>query len=305
MTAAKRGLGRGLNALFDDEEPQFEGPALATDVSNEVSPEASRGRTVLGVDQMSPSRFQPRKVFDSESIDELAESIKNHGLIQPIVVREVANNPGEYEIIAGERRWRAAQRAQLHDVPVIIKDFSDLEALEIALIENLQREDLNPVDEAMGYKRLLEEHSYSQEKLAKQLGKSRPYIANMVRLLALPDIVLGYLERGDLSVGHARALITAENAGDLAKRVIDENLSVRETERLVSSCNPSESTGSSGSSSPQTYQKDVDTVALEKEISAALGMSVSIDSRNGQSGHVKIQFKSLDQLDFVLKKLSP
>lgn len=299
MSTAKRGLGRGLNALFEDEEVGFDLPAQ----NNATDNSAARGRTTLGVDQMEPSRFQPRKIFDNAALDELAESIKSHGLLQPVLVRESHEEPGKYEIIAGERRWRAAQRAQLHDVPVIIKEMSDIEALEIALIENLQREDLNPVDEAMGYKRLLEEHGYTQEQLAGQLGKSRSYIANMVRLLGLPDVVLVHLERGDLSIGHARALITSDNAEALARQVVRDGLSVRETEALTQDAAvEGGKSGSARTSAPKG--KDVDTTALEKEMSAQLGMKLTIDSRNGQSGAVRIEFKTLDQLDEVLKRLS-
>lgn len=297
MNPKNRGLGRGLNALFEDEE---EFGADTVEDFPVVDAPVKAGGTTLGVEQLEPSRFQPRKIFDDESISELAESIKSHGLLQPIVVREDTEN-GIYEIIAGERRWRAAQKAQLHEVPVIIKEMTDLEALEIALIENLQREDLNPVDEAMGFQRLMKDYGYTQEQLAESLGKSRSYVANIVRLLNLPDLVLGYVERGDLTAGHARALVTAENPEELAKFVIEQELSVRETEKLASdnSARPQAKSSSSKGSS-----KDVDTLALEKDLSDQLGMRVSIDSADGKKGKISIEFKSLDQLDEVLKKLS-
>lgn len=320
----KRGLGRGLNALFEDDE-DFGGGFKDTASSDfEIAPResvgeseaaqaptatvASKGGMTLGVEQLEPSQFQPRKMFDDETLNELAESIKTHGLLQPIVVRKKAEGAAgaPYEIIAGERRWRAAQKAQLHEVAVIVKEITDLEALEIALIENLQREDLNPVDEAMGLKRLLHDYNYTQEQLAKSLGKSRSYIANIVRLLNLPDIVLGYVETGDLSAGHARALITVPNAEDLARKIVSENLSVRETERLVAEQSPKSSGKSSASSresSSSKPSKDVNTISLEQELSNTLGMRVSIDSKDGKAGQISVAFKSLDQLDEIIKKL--
>lgn len=301
-----RGLGRGLNALFEDDEEFDVAQPQADDVSAAQTAPAqqNRLRITVGVEQLEPSRFQPRKIFDDASIAELAESIKNHGLLQPIVVRAVADEDERYEIIAGERRWRAAQKAQLHEVPIIIKELSDLDALEIALIENLQREDLNPVDEAMGYQRLINDHDYTQEKLAKQLGKSRSYIANITRLLNLPDVVLGLLERGDITSGHARALITADNPEKLAKDIVSQGLSVRDTERLAAEVAGREAAPSAKKASPAKPQKDVDTIALEKDLSNHIGMRVSIDSTDGQKGKVSVEFKSLDQLDDVLKRLS-
>ena len=291
-----RGLGRGLNALFEDDETGF-----SDDVSGGAEVAAGRSRLVVGIERLEQSNLQPRKVFNDESIEELAESIRVHGLLQPILVRQSQARSDRYEIIAGERRWRAAQRAQLHEVPVIVLELSDIEALEIALIENLQREDLNPVDEAMGYKKLLDEYGHTQEQLAGALGKSRSHIANMVRLLTLPDVVLVYLERGDLSAGHARALITAEEPEELAREVVSKGLSVRQAERLAAEAadRPQKSRPRGGPSS-----KDTDTIALEREVSATLGMRVSIDSRDGQKGKVSVEFKTLDQLDDLLRRLS-
>ena len=289
MASKKRGLGRGLNALFEDEE-EFTG------VGNDAgTAPAGKKPQVVGIELLEQSPLQPRKLFEQESLDELSESIKNHGVIQPILVRPTGE--GRYEIIAGERRWRAAQQAQLHEVPVIIRELSDIQAFEIALIENLQREDLNPVDEAMGYERLMKEHSYTQEQMAEALGKSRPHIANMLRLLNLPDLVLAHLERGDITAGHARALITAKSPEKLVKDVIAKSLNVRQTEALVSA-KPSKKPKKAKAA------KDVDTLALEKDISDQLGMRVSIDSKNGKTGKVSINFSSLDQLDALIKKLS-
>ncbi len=292
-----RGLGRGLNALFEDDEV-FAGVG---EDGNASAPAGSNGRLTVGVEQLQQSQIQPRKIFEEDALNELSESIKAHGLLQPILVRPIEGEEGSYEIIAGERRWRAAQRAQLHEVPVIVRALSDIEALEIALIENLQREDLNAVDEAMGYQRLMNEHSYTQEKLAESLGKSRSHIANMVRLLNLPDVVLAFLERGDLTIGHARALITAADPEGLAREIVAKGYSVRQAEALAS-----EAGGKDGSSSKAKakYKKDVDTVALEKDISDRLGMRVSIDSKNGKSGKISVKFKTLDQLDTLLKHLS-
>ncbi|MCF8495034.1 MAG: ParB/RepB/Spo0J family partition protein [Alphaproteobacteria bacterium] len=291
MSTKNRGLGRGLNALFEDEETFAGG-------GGETAP-SSGNRLTLGIDQLAPGRLQPRKIFDHEPLEELASSIRTHGILQPIVVRATGGAPDTYEIIAGERRWRAAQRAQLHEVPVIVMELSDLQALEIALIENLQRADLNPVDEAMSYKKLLEEYGHTQEQLAEALGKSRSHIANMVRLLNLPDVVLAYVESGALSIGHARALITSKNAENLARQVVERGLNVRETEKLALE---------SGDSVPKrpaqkSSGKDVNTAALEKDLSDLLGLRVSIDSRNGTSGKLVVEFKTPDQLEEFLKIL--
>lgn len=297
MDPKNRGLGRGLNALFEDEETGFT-PGVAVAPSSE----AARGRMNVGIDQLQPSKFQPRKLFEEDSLQELASSIKAHGVLQPILVRQHKTEDGQYEIIAGERRWRAAQMAQLHEVPVVIRKLTDVEALEIALIENLQREDLNPVDEAMGYKKLMEEHDYTQEKLAAAMGKSRPHIANMVRLLTLPDVVLAFLERGDLSSGHARALIGTEDPVALAKEIVAGSLSVRQTEELVAQS--SDKPQKQKASAAGALAKGADTIALERELENKLGMRVSIDSKSGQKGKVTIEWKSLDQLDEILRKIS-
>lgn len=294
---AKRGLGRGLNALFEDEEPVY-APA-ATGAGALVS--AGSGRERLGVEQMAPGPLQPRRHFDSEAIDQLAESIKVHGMIQPIVVRADKAQTGRFEIIAGERRWRAAQKAQLHEVPVVILDLDDESALEIALIENLQRQDLNPVEEARGYQKLMSDYGHTQEKLAEALGKSRPHIANMVRLLKLPEKVLGYLESGKLSMGHARALVNAGNPEKLAQEIVAQDLSVRQAEAMAAQEQGREAPPSAAKAKAR---KDTDTLALEKEISDRLGMSVSIDSRGGQKGTLKINYSTLDQLDEILALLS-
>ncbi len=310
-----RGLGRGLNALFEDEEEAFAAtnsdavvasePLASKGVANVSSGGgiSSGGRNFVGVELLEPGFAQPRQSFDEASIAQLAESIKTHGLLQPILVRLNPSVDGHYEIIAGERRWRAAQVAQLHEVPVIIREMDDAQALEIALIENLQREDLNPVDEAQGYKKLLDDYDHTQAQLAEALGKSRSHIANMTRLLALSDGALSCLERGELSVGHARALITLDNADEIAKKVIAGDLSVRQTEALVA-----EVSGKPKSKSAKKAKKpkDVNTLALEKDLTDALGMRVTIDpaGKHGERGKVIMEYSSFGQLDEILEHLT-
>lgn len=288
----QRGLGRGLNALFEDEEGVY--PQADPDGH---TPGAQR--IVIGLDQLEPGSYQPRRLFTDESIGELAESIAAHGVLQPLIVRPKNGFKGMYEIIAGERRWRASQKAQLHEVPVIIKELTDQQALEIALIENLQRENLNPVEEAQGYKRLIEEFGHTQEKAAAVLGKSRSHVANMVRLLTLPRGVIDLMREGKLSAGHARALVTAENPEELAKFIVTQGLSVREIEKIAA-----QKSGRAAKGRSAKPAKDVDTLALEEEIGNVLGMKVSIDVNGSGGGALKIAFKTLDQLDEILHRLS-
>lgn len=294
LNPKKRGLGRGLNALFEDEEGVY--PQVDSEGHT-----PGRKREMLGIEFIEPGMSQPRRDFDEKALQDLADSIKTHGLLQPILVRADKHREGYYEIIAGERRWRAAQLAQLHEVPVVTLDLTDVEALEIALIENLQREDLNPIEEAQGYQKLLEDYGHTQEQLAKALGKSRSHIANTVRLLSLPGAVQSYLKAGQISSGHARALITSENPESLAKEVVSRGLNVRQTEALASDL--------SGKTPSRTAKKtkmpkDADTLALEKELSDHLGMAVSVDTNDGTQGFVSINFRSLDQLDEILLLLS-
>ncbi|MCB1591793.1 MAG: ParB/RepB/Spo0J family partition protein [Alphaproteobacteria bacterium] len=305
MSEAKsRGLGRGLNALFEDEEDVF-----APIIEQEAAASSGRTRQTVGIDMVSPGPQQPRRHFDALALDELALSIREHGILQPLLVRE---GSGGYEIIAGERRWRAAQIAQLHEVPVIVLDLDDIEALKVALIENLQREDLDPIEEAAGYQRLLETYGQTQEELAKSVGKSRSHIANMIRLLALPESVQAQVSGGKLTMGHARTLVTCDNPDDLAKKIIERGLSVREAEKLAAESSGrvqkersrKESSGVTRAGSPPAGKKDPDTLALENDMSNMLGMRVSIETSDGASGYVKIEFKSLDQLDEVLHRLA-
>ncbi len=298
------GLGRGLNALFGDEE---DSETVIDEIEQRIQsePEEKHQRFTVGVELLYPSPFQPRRVFGEDSLIELADSITQYGVLQPLLVRENSDESGTYEIIAGERRWRAAQKAQLHEVPVIILELSELDAVKIALIENLQREDLDPIDEAMGYKRLLEDYNQTQDQLAQAVGKSRPHITNMIRLLNLPDVVQGHLSAGDLSMGHARALITAENAEELAQQVIKKGLSVRQTEKLASEQKGGKAPKkASGPKKEKIVAKDADTIALENDMTNALGMKVTIDSNDGRTGKLSIEFKSLDQLDEVLHRLA-
>jgi ParB family chromosome partitioning protein len=297
LSPNKRGLGRGLSALFDDEEnvyPQGE----------EFSHAAGMTRTELPIELLQAGQFQPRRVFDGENLKQLAESIATHGILQPILVRSIDASDEVYEIIAGERRWRAAQIAQLHNVPVIIAQMEDDQALEIALIENLQREDLNPLEEAEGYQRLMDQFSHTQGKLSAVIGKSRSHIANTLRLLNLPENVQAFVNDGSLSAGHARALITAENPHALAKTIINQGLSVRETERLAKETKADYDKKKDKPAAAKKQKKSADTLALEEEISNKLGMDVIIDVKSGQTGQVKINFANYDQLDDIIHRLS-
>jgi ParB family chromosome partitioning protein len=320
MKPKARGLGRGLNALFDDDEIDSGAiaAALSGDGNDSTGADAVTGKKAgiqaLGVEQLAPGSMQPRSHFDKEAMDELAGSIRQHGVLQPIVVRQKRDLvtkdavDGMYEIIAGERRWRAAQLAQLHEVPVIIREFDDAEAMQIALIENLQREDLDPVEEALGYKRLMDEHNFTQAQLADLLGRSRSHIANMVRLLGLPEPVLELVRTGDLSAGHARCLVTFDNPKKLAEKIIAEGWSVRETERYIAHVNRPKDGGSDGAKSTMArgggkQQKDADTIALENDLSKALGMRLTIETVNDQRGFVRIDFQDMAQLNGLLDTL--
>ena len=235
-----RGLGRGLSALMADVNQD-----TVTDTSGPRRPD-----THLPIERVVPNPDQPRRTFEQTALDDLAASIREKGIIQPIIVRNDPTDPSRYQIVAGERRWRAAQLANLHDIPVLIREFDDTEVLEVAIIENIQRADLNPVDEASGYKHLMERFGHTQDQLSKVLGKSRSHVANQMRLLALPDAVLDLLARGDLSSGHARALIGHPNASQLARQVVDKKLSVRDIEKLVKQGTSKPRTGSARSQCP-------------------------------------------------------
>ncbi|MCT8158574.1 ParB/RepB/Spo0J family partition protein [Pseudoruegeria sp. SHC-113] len=288
----RRGLGRGLSALMADVNLSEGGQ----------EPTKTRADSRLPVEKIRPNPDQPRRTFTPEALSELAESIREKGVIQPLIVRKDPRDPEMFEIVAGERRWRAAQMAQLHELPVLVRELDDTEVLEIAIIENIQRADLNPVEEAAGYRQLMDRFGHTQEKLAEALSKSRSHIANLLRLLSLPDDVLDLLRDGKLTSGHARALITTDNPSALAKIVVAKGLSVRETERLAKQAGAGEKP--MRPKGPKV-QKDADTVALEGDLTATLRMRVSVDHDAGkESGKLSISYKSLEQLDELCRILS-
>lgn len=290
-TKHQRGLGRGLSALMADIEP------AVTETAQRAS--AGRTETFIPIEKIYPNPDQPRRHFDVDDLNGLAESIRSKGIIQPLVVRAHPRKLGEFEIVAGERRWRASQMAQLHDLPVVVREFSDTDVLEIAIIENIQRADLNPIEEAIGYRQLMDKFDHTQEKMAVALGKSRSHIANTLRLLALPEDVQVLVETGKLSSGHARALITASNASELAQIVVTRGLSVRQIEKLVREPKIPKKDW------PAVPGKDADTRALEGDLSAALNMGVSIAHNPGQEGgSVTIHYKDLEQLDELCRHLA-
>jgi len=282
MQAQKRRLGRGLAALIGD------------DVIEAASPEETRGLRHLPIELLHSNPNNPRKQFGEEELEDLSKSIREKGLLQPIVVRQ--RTDGEYEIVAGERRWRASQRAGLHELPVLIRELSDGETLEIALIENIQRSDLNPLEEARAYGQLLEQFSYTQQQLADSVGKSRSHIANTLRLLTLPESVRAYIEDGKLTAGHARTLVATDSPADLANKIISLGLSVREAETLTRS-NPATSKRKAKAN------KSADIRALEKQISESIGLRVEIRTQGREGGTLQISYKTLDQLDGVTHRL--
>ncbi|MGE5548155.1 MAG: ParB/RepB/Spo0J family partition protein [Solirubrobacterales bacterium] len=288
-------LGRGLSALLG-----AQGAAVAASVIEggpSTAAEKPKGLRVLSIGELKPGKFQPRRQFDEQAIADLVESVREKGILQPILARP---HEGAYEIIAGERRWRAAQRAQLHEVPVIVREMTDREALEVALVENLQRQDLSPLEEADGYKRLIDEFSHTQDELARSLGKSRSHVANMMRLLALPDPIKAMLDDGRLSAGHARALLTSADPVGLARQVVDRHLNVRQTEKLAQE-GAKARPGKGGR--PPSQSKDADTAALERDLTEMLGVRVTIKSL-GKGGELTIHYGSLEQLDDVLSRLT-
>jgi ParB family chromosome partitioning protein len=280
-------LGRGLAALIGDSGD--EGSAI----------ERARGQRRIPISFLRPNPRNPRQTFTEEDLEDLANSIREKGVIQPILVRAVSGTIDSYEIIAGERRWRAAQRAELHDVPVTIVEASDSEALELAIIENVQRADLNAIEEAIGYDRLIEEFAYSQNDLAKVIGKSRSHVANTLRLLKLSAPIKASVMEGKLSAGHARALLSVNNPEAVAQLIIAENMSVREAEGIVQ--DQSQSAGKALRARSRV-DKDPDTIALERTISDVLGLKVTLDHR-GETGEMKIRYNSLEQLDDLCRRL--
>ena len=288
----RRSLGRGLSALMAD---------VAVESDPQTPDRPRRPDLLIPVEKLVPNPNQPRRDFQPEALQELAASIRVKGIIQPLIVRAMGN--GSYEIVAGERRWRAAQLAQLHELPAIVRDFTDSEVIEVAIIENIQRADLNAIEEALAFRQLMDRFGHTQEKLAEALSKSRSHIANLLRLLNLPEDVQVHVREGKLSAGHARALITAPNASELARQVITRNLSVRETENLVR--NPDQK-GRGKTSGPRAKSdKDADTRALENDLSANLNMRVTIDHGGaGDGGTLSIRYRDLDDLDLLCRVLS-
>ena len=282
MNTSKKGLGRGLSSLMGE------------DANNETISQTSYSDTKIPLSKLKPSSIQPRRIFDKNSINELAESIKSKGLVQPILVRPSKNNLDEFEIIAGERRWRAAQIAQLHELPAIVKNLDDAEALEMAIIENVQRADLSPIEEAAGYKKLMEQYNHTQEALAPIVGKSRSHIANIIRLLNLPVSIQDMITEGIIRSGHARAIMNSAFPEQLAKKIVDENLSVRQAERLAKN---------SKNKVKKIKLKPTDTIDLERKISEIIGLEVIISDNGKRGGNIKIKYKTLDQLELVTSKL--
>jgi ParB family transcriptional regulator, chromosome partitioning protein len=300
-------LGRGLSALFGDTDSSY-APTMPTyrpepelmriSPGPAGTPPMKNGVMKMPLSMLQPGAFQPRRVFDEVALQGLADSIKERGILEPLLVRSIPGLKDSYEIVAGERRWRAAQIAKLHEVPAIVRELTDREALEFGLIENIQRQDLTPLEEAEGYQRLLNEFNHTQDVLSKILGKSRPHITNMLRLLTLPVDVKQMMNDGKLTFGHARALVGASNPSFYAKHVVEKHLSVRQTEAFVKD----------GDTNPQNFLKgkmggkSADTVALEKEIEKITGLRVELKPR-GMGGTLVLKYKNLDQLDDVVKRL--
>ena len=284
----RKALGRGLSALMADIEPSR---------TPEMS-EVTGGVMSIPIESIEPNPDQPRKKFFKDDLDDLARSIVEKGIIQPLIVRKIDDKNDNYQIVAGERRWRAAQIARIHSVPVIVREFSDLEVLEVAIIENIQRSDLNPIDEARGYQQLMSRFSHTQEKLSQALGKSRSHIANLLRLLTLPEDVQGMLADNVISIGHARALITRDDASLLAREVVRKSLSVREVERLA------KLEFKNKINKRVRKPKDADTRTMEADLKAATGLKFDIqhDDKTGM-GFLNIKYNNLDQLDDVVSKL--
>ncbi len=290
MSEKQRGLGRGLSALLGDQD--------AVAVADKPA-EAPRGAQEQPIELLVRNPDQPRRVFNEADIDELAASIREKGVLQPILVRTARGQAGHYQIIAGERRWRAAQRAGLHAVPVIVREMDDLEVLEVGIIENVQRADLNAIEEARGYRVLIERFGRTQDALAQIVGKSRPHIANMLRLLSLPDAVQDHVMQGRLSAGHARALVTAHDPETLAAQIIEKGLSVRQAEVLA---RDETAVPKKAPERKAAAKSNADTLSLEQDLQQALGLSVRLDDRGGK-GELKLTYTTLEQLDDLCRRL--
>ena len=274
MDKIKKGLGRGLSSLIGE---------------TKVEPQKNH----LSISDLTPNKFQPRKIFDESTLEDLTNSIKERGMIQPIIVRKSNHDKLKFEIIAGERRWLAAQRAGLHNVPVVVTEADDLKSLEFAIVENVQRHDLNPLEEAQGYKRLIDEFSYDQEKVSKFIGKSRSYIANSLRLLTLPDDVLKLIESQKLTAGHAKILVGLENASFVASKIVEKKLSVRQAENFVKIFKSKKQ--------KSNKSKDTNIIALELSISNQIGINVDIQNNKRNKGKISFEYKDLDQLNKIIE----
>ena len=270
----KKGLGRGLSSLIGE-----------TKVENKTNK--------LSLSDIVPNKYQPRKNFEEENLEDLTNSIKERGVIQPIIVRTSKTESSKYEIIAGERRWLAARKAGLHDIPVVVTEVDDLKSLEFAIVENVQRHDLNPLEEAQGYKRLIDEFSYDQDKVSKFIGKSRSYITNSLRLLNLPEEVLRFVEQRKISSGHAKILVGLENALSIANKIIEKNLSVRQTENFVKIFRKKQK--------PSKLNKDLNVRDLELSISSKIGLKVNISNKKNNKGKISFEYKDLDQLNKIIE----
>ena len=274
MDKIKKGLGRGLSSLIGETKVETQ-------------------KNHLAISDLTPNKFQPRKIFDESNLEDLTKSIKERGMIQPIIVRESNDDKSKFEIIAGERRWLAAQRAGLHKVPVVVTEADDLKSLEFAIVENVQRHDLNPLEEAQGYKRLIDEFSYDQEKVSKFIGKSRSHITNSLRLLTLPDEVIKLIETQKLTAGHAKILVGLENASFVASKIIEKKLSVRQAENFVKIFK--------NKKQKSNKSKDTNIIALELSISNQIGINVDIQNNKRNKGKISFEYKDLDQLNKIIE----
>lgn len=292
--ARPRQLGRGLEALFGEDR---------TKVAQAETPET--GLRTVAIGRLIPNPLQPRRYFDDAALKDLTASIREQGILQPLIVRPTRSDPETYEIVAGERRWRAAQRAQIHEAPVIIRDFTDEEALAVALIENIQRDELSPLEEAEAYSRLSEEFGKTQEQVAAVVGKSRSHVANMMRLLDLPEDVRTMLASGELSAGHARAILRAPDPAALARQIVAEGLTVRDAEKLGQAGRGKAKGRKGGSAAPKpaAHHKDADTMALERELGNMLGLKVDVEF-DGKGGRLTLQYSTLEQLDDLIDRLT-
>ena len=280
IKSKKKGLGRGLTALFGDQKS-----------SPKKNDNKKVQNTKVGIGDLSPNKYQPRVSFNQTKLEELANSIRKNGIIQPIAVREDRVDPGRYEIVAGERRWRAAQRAGLHEVPIVILDLDDNESLEVAIVENIQRDDLNVIEEAKGYQRLSEEFGYDHEKISKFMSKSRSHISNTLRLLTLPQDVIGMIEEGNLTAGQARPLIGLPSATNIAEEIVSKNLSARSVELLVRD--------KKGPQKPGQIKIDSNILDEQNKIQEVLGLNVNIQNKKNNSGKITIIYKNLDQFELI------